>query len=315
MEPTAVFSPAHRLPHHRHLHRRQRHHRHLRLRQCHRHHQLVLWAKACSCLQTTWRVHSHLCVLARMHGLDPTATPHKRQVPIWRCYRLLIRALRRRLLLAILAVVTVKTSHTTSQQLSSSYAVASGYMCGNTVMVGSSSPDVCYINGRRSLLHTVRAIAARSLLCYRTVGDRRAARPAHDSTRAALMRDASLRPWRDGAHVEAVARGLLSQRQVGAVLRTAWCFAPFRQPPAAARRRRAAFSGVRSTLMAVCTAGHIASDAPPSDDGARARSANRVGVPESARGARRSCLLEARSGERVGRMRQRTPRLGCVQRR
>ncbi len=35
--------------------------------------------------------------------------------------------------------------------------------------------------------------------------DRRAARPAHDSTRAALMRDASLRPWRDGAHVEAVA--------------------------------------------------------------------------------------------------------------
>ena len=59
---------------------------------------------------------------------------------------------------------------TSYAQLSSSYAVASGYTCGTTVMVGSSGPDVCYINGRRSLLHTARAIAARNLLYYTTVG-------------------------------------------------------------------------------------------------------------------------------------------------
>ena len=70
--------------------------------------------------------------------------------------------------------------------------------------------------------------------------DRRAARPAHDATRAALMRDASLQPWRDGAHVEAVARGLLSLQQVGAVLRTALGASHLldsRRPPRRRRRR------------------------------------------------------------------------------
>lgn len=57
--------------------------------------------------------------------------------------------------------------------------------------------------------------------------DRRAARPALDATRAALMRDPSLYPWRDGAHVSAVGRGLLSQRQameLARAARDAWAF-------------------------------------------------------------------------------------------
>jgi hypothetical protein len=57
--------------------------------------------------------------------------------------------------------------------------------------------------------------------------DRRAARQAHDATRAALLRDASRRPWREGAHVEAVARGLLSQQQamgLARAARDAWAF-------------------------------------------------------------------------------------------
>ena len=57
--------------------------------------------------------------------------------------------------------------------------------------------------------------------------DRRAARAAHDATRRALMHDASLRRWREGAHVAAVARGLLTQRQavgLARAARAAWAF-------------------------------------------------------------------------------------------
>ena len=44
--------------------------------------------------------------------------------------------------------------------------------------------------------------------------DRRDARPEHDAARVALLCDASLRPWSEGAHVAAVERGLLSPQQV-----------------------------------------------------------------------------------------------------
>ena len=57
--------------------------------------------------------------------------------------------------------------------------------------------------------------------------ERRAARPALDATRATLMRDPSLFPWRDGAHVSAVQSGLLSRRQAVGLARAAagaWLF-------------------------------------------------------------------------------------------
>jgi hypothetical protein len=57
--------------------------------------------------------------------------------------------------------------------------------------------------------------------------ERTAARPALDRTRLTLMREETLRPWREGAHVDAVARGLLSPRQAvdaARAARDAWTF-------------------------------------------------------------------------------------------
>ena len=111
---------------------------------------------------------------------------------------------------------------TLHKALSLGYPLAALRSVGSSVCTGSTTFFL-----ERRLLSAARVdpglfapeAARRDLAQLRR--DRRAARPAHDSTRAALMRDASLQPWRDGAHVEAVARGLLSRRQVGAVLRTA----------------------------------------------------------------------------------------------
>ena len=50
---------------------------------------------------------------------------------------------------------------------------------------------------------------------------RRDARPDHDAARVALLRDENMRPWSKGAHVEAVARGILSKAHAVAVARAA----------------------------------------------------------------------------------------------
>jgi hypothetical protein len=101
-------------------------------------------------------------------------------------------------------------------------ALAQGFPLAALRAVGCAyiSGGVPYISAARLSPQLLDPAAARRDVA-RLRRDRRDARPEHDAARVALLRDASLRPWSDGAHVEAVARGLLSLLQVCAVLRTA----------------------------------------------------------------------------------------------
>ncbi len=100
---------------------------------------------------------------------------------------------------------------------------------------------------------------------------RRGARPDHDAARVALLRDESLRPWSKGAHVEAVARGLLSFAHAVAVARAAQHAWSFLRRPDVRRARACASQEVKEALNA-CVAARLgprlmrfAGELPPPD--------------------------------------------------
>jgi len=101
-------------------------------------------------------------------------------------------------------------------------ALAQGFQLVALRAVGAAfiSGGVPYFSAARLSPQLLDPAAARRDVA-RLRRDRRDARPEHDAVRVALVHDASLRPWSEGAHVEAVARALLSPQQVCAVLRTA----------------------------------------------------------------------------------------------
>ena len=101
--------------------------------------------------------------------------------------------------------------------------------------------------------------------------DRNAARPEHDAVRMALLRDESLRPWSKGAHVEAVARGLLSFAHAVAVARAAQHAWSFLRRPGVRATRACASKEVQQALNA-CVAARLgprlmrfAGELPPPD--------------------------------------------------
>ena len=74
--------------------------------------------------------------------------------------------------------------------------------------VGGGVP---YISAARLSPQLLDPAAARRDLA-RLRRDRRDARPDHDAARVALLRDESLRPWSDGAHVEVRAAALRNRQ-------------------------------------------------------------------------------------------------------
>jgi len=85
----------------------------------------------------------------------------------------------------------------------------------------------------------------------------------------ALVRDASLRPWSEGAHVEAVGRGLLSFHHAAAVARAAQDAWSFLRRPDVRRARACASQEVKDALDACVAARlgprvlHVAGELPP----------------------------------------------------
>jgi hypothetical protein len=107
-------------------------------------------------------------------------------------------------------------------------ALAKGFPLAALRAVGAAfiNGGVPYVSAARLSPRLLDPAAARRDVA-RLRRDRSAARAALDTTRVALLRDASLRPWSEGAHVEAVARGLLSPQQAVAISRAAreaWAF-------------------------------------------------------------------------------------------
>ena len=132
------------------------------------------------------------------------------------------------------------------------------------------SGGVPYISAARLSPQLLDPAAARRDVA-RLRRDRNAARPEHDAVRMALLRDASLRPWSEGAHVEAVARGILSKAHAVAVARAARDAWSFVRRPDVRFTRACASQEVKEALNA-CVAARLgprlmrfAGELPPPD--------------------------------------------------
>jgi hypothetical protein len=136
-------------------------------------------------------------------------------------------------------------------------ALAQGFPLAALRALGAAyiSGGVPYISAARLCPQLLDPAAARRDVA-RLRRDRNAARPEHDAVRMALLRDANMRPWSEGAHVEAVARGILSKAHAVAVARAAQDAWSFLRRPDVRAARACASQEVKEALDA-CVAARL----------------------------------------------------------